>query len=265
MTYLVMETHRSYAVLLDETGEFVYAANLNYQVGDRVTDPILMNKNPVKYDSKVIPFSAKVGGFAAVMAVVAALLFIFIRGGQVDRDLPSTVATSIYVSVNPEVRMDLNENGEVVDISGLNADGRSLVLDLNEDLSRQDAIESVVLTSANLNYLQDGGHVRIGIDTDSAHFVQYSKEIDQSLTDLQEELTFTYEILDLRNPEPIEEDDDDQVTPVPAPEPEPEPEPIQEYDEDNDEDNEDDNDVDDDEEDDDGENDDGDDEDDDDD
>ena len=36
MTYLVMETHMAYAVLLDENGRFLKAANLRYQVGDTV-------------------------------------------------------------------------------------------------------------------------------------------------------------------------------------------------------------------------------------
>ena len=34
MNYLVMETHPAYAVLLDEEGRFLKAANLRYQVGD---------------------------------------------------------------------------------------------------------------------------------------------------------------------------------------------------------------------------------------
>ena len=36
MNYLVMETHAAYAVLLDERGRFVKAANRGYHAGDRV-------------------------------------------------------------------------------------------------------------------------------------------------------------------------------------------------------------------------------------
>ena len=32
MKYLVMECHLSYAILLDEEGRFLPAANLNYQI-----------------------------------------------------------------------------------------------------------------------------------------------------------------------------------------------------------------------------------------
>ena len=40
MTYLVMETHPAYAVVLDEAGRFIKVANRGYQPGDRVTDVI---------------------------------------------------------------------------------------------------------------------------------------------------------------------------------------------------------------------------------
>lgn len=37
MTYLVMECHPGYAVVLDQTGRFLKVANLNYQVGETVS------------------------------------------------------------------------------------------------------------------------------------------------------------------------------------------------------------------------------------
>ena len=35
MNYLVMEVHPAYAVVLDEEGRFLKAANLRYQVGEK--------------------------------------------------------------------------------------------------------------------------------------------------------------------------------------------------------------------------------------
>ena len=40
MKYLVMETHPAYAVVLDERGRFLKAANLHYQVGETVEDVV---------------------------------------------------------------------------------------------------------------------------------------------------------------------------------------------------------------------------------
>ena len=42
MNYLVMEVHPAYAVVLDEEGRFLKAANLHYQVGDTVHEIIAL-------------------------------------------------------------------------------------------------------------------------------------------------------------------------------------------------------------------------------
>lgn len=46
MKYLVMECHRGYAVVLDEEGRFLKAANLNYTVGQELTE--IITAPPVK-------------------------------------------------------------------------------------------------------------------------------------------------------------------------------------------------------------------------
>ena len=48
MSYLVMECHPGYAVLLDEEGRFLKAANLRYEIGQTVYDPVLMKDTPEK-------------------------------------------------------------------------------------------------------------------------------------------------------------------------------------------------------------------------
>ena len=59
MSYLVMETKRSYAVLLDQEGRFLKAANLHYQVGQTVTDPVLLREKSEK--GRLIPLFAGAG------------------------------------------------------------------------------------------------------------------------------------------------------------------------------------------------------------
>lgn len=49
MKYLVLECSNSYAVLLDEDGRFVKSANLGYEVGDTVRQPILMQDEPIEH------------------------------------------------------------------------------------------------------------------------------------------------------------------------------------------------------------------------
>ena len=54
MKYMVMECRPSYAILLDEEGCFKKAANLHYEVGQIVEDPVLMRDR-----------AAAPGGFSA--------------------------------------------------------------------------------------------------------------------------------------------------------------------------------------------------------
>ena len=44
MKYMVMECHTGYAVLLDEEGRFWKAADLHYEVGQTVENPVLMKQ-----------------------------------------------------------------------------------------------------------------------------------------------------------------------------------------------------------------------------
>ena len=46
MSYLVMECHPGYVILLDEEGRFLKAANLRYETGQTVYDPVLMKETP---------------------------------------------------------------------------------------------------------------------------------------------------------------------------------------------------------------------------
>ena len=72
MSYLVMECRRSYAVLLDQEGRFVKAANLRYEVGQTVFDPVLLEEPAPKL--KLLPWIG--GGAAGLAALAAALVFV---------------------------------------------------------------------------------------------------------------------------------------------------------------------------------------------
>ena len=42
MKYLVMENHESHSIVMDENGLFHRVANLGYEIGDTITEPIFM-------------------------------------------------------------------------------------------------------------------------------------------------------------------------------------------------------------------------------
>ena len=54
MKYVVMECHTAYAILMDEDSRFVKAANLNYEVGQTVENPVLMESFKQTKTAKLI-------------------------------------------------------------------------------------------------------------------------------------------------------------------------------------------------------------------
>ena len=65
MSYLVMECHPGYAVLLDEDGCFLKAANLRYEIGQTVYDPVLMKETPERRRHTVRWISSGIAAIAA--------------------------------------------------------------------------------------------------------------------------------------------------------------------------------------------------------
>ena len=211
MKYLVMETFTSYAVLLDEDGRFVKSANPGYEVGDTIKNPVLMRSEPLekrKVSTKLI------AGLTAIAAVIAIFFGInFYQNNYVPH-------SSILMAINPEVQMVLNKNGEVLEVTGSNIDGRSLV-DNYESSSTDKAVvaNELVDLAIQMGFLADGGRVSIGIDTpDQALFEEYGIELRQALDG---RVTIVIEISDV--------DGMNREDPEPEPEPEPEPTPAPTY------------------------------------
>ena len=76
MKYLVMETFNSYAVLLDEEGRFVKTSNLNYEIGNTVTTPVLMRDMPIDNVKGTGEMAARV---TTGILMIAAMVALFLR------------------------------------------------------------------------------------------------------------------------------------------------------------------------------------------
>lgn len=228
MNYLVMETFESYAVLLSDDGQFVKAANLNYEVGQTVTDPILMREFYEKEEQKVRKFTAKkVLTYTSTIAAAALLILFFIGIGSRYQEQQLTTESSIYLAINPEVRVDLNKKGEVVGIEGLNPDGLDLLDGYEVDSPDRIQVTQELLDRAmDMGYLEDGGHIHFSIDASTEAFKEYGVELRSTITEYMDgRLSVTIEITDYNNPPPVEPDPEPEPEPEPDPEPEPEPEP----------------------------------------
>lgn len=182
MKYIVMECYPSYCILLDENGRFVKAANLNYEPGQIVEYPVLMKdtrsagkrrrsglaaglaakgqKSALTAElSEKRRKSALTAGLAALTACI--LLFFGIMGYQSSFVPYSTV----LLSINPEIRMELNRRGQVLELTGLNNDGEQLVGDVEfKRKGKTEITEELVKRAVAMGFLSSGGYITFDIN-----------------------------------------------------------------------------------------------------
>src|SRR5690625_680624 len=218
MKYLVMETFSSYAVLLDEDGRFVKSANPGYEVGQTVINPVLMRDRPLEKKRRLS--NKWLAGIVAVAAMVA--LFFGVNFYQ-NNFVPHS---SILMAINPEVEMVLNRNGEVLEVTGTNEDGRSLIEDFETDSTEKTVVASELVDRAiEMGFLAEGGRVAIGIDTpDQVLFEEYGVELRRALDDRISIAIEITNVEEMNRQEEPEVEPEPETEPEPTPEPEPEPE-----------------------------------------
>ena len=116
MKYLVMETHPAYAVVLDEEGRFLKAANLQYRVGDTVQHIVELRQARPRAPALWKPLS----GLAAAAACLCLVFFGYYQPNY-------TAYGTLRIQINPDVEMTVSRTDRVLDLEGLNADGEDLI------------------------------------------------------------------------------------------------------------------------------------------
>lgn len=208
MSYLVMECHPGYAVLLDEEGRFLKAANLRYEVGQTVYDPVLMKETAERQRHTMRWISS---GIAAIAACF--LLFFGIHYYQKYLQPYS----SIYLTINPTVQMDLNRQGTVVRLTGINEDGKALLE--GYDSKGKDKVtvaDELIDRAIEMGFLSEGGQVSFSIDSpDDALFQEYGTELRTKVTEhLDGRITITIEITNHQDGQG-QESPESSLSPVP--------------------------------------------------
>ena len=193
MSYLVMECHPGYAVLLDEEGRFLKAANLRYEVGQTVYNPVLVNE-PQKKSSHIVRWMS-----SGIAAAAACFLLFFGFGYYQNYIQPYS---SIYLTINPEVKMDLNRQGTVVKLTGTNEDGKELLEGYHgRGKDKVTAAEELIDRAIDMGFLSAGGQVSFSIDApDDALFQEYGTELRAEINEhLDGRITITIEIVNYQN------------------------------------------------------------------
>ena len=194
MKYMVMECHTGYAILLDEEGRFWKAADLHYEVGQTVENPVLM-KQPQPSGRRRITRLV-----SSTVAAVAACLFLFFGFGYYQNYL--RIYSSIYLSINPEVQMDLNRYGNVVRLTGTNEDGAKLLEGYSgRGKDKLTVADELIDRAIEMGFLSEGGQVSFFIDSpEDALFQEYGTELRTEINEhLDGRITITIEIVNYQN------------------------------------------------------------------
>ena len=188
MRYMVMECHPGYAVVLDEKGDFLKVANLHYEEGQVVTKVVEMSV-PKSRNKKI---SIWICGLAAAFVCLVLTISSVLHVGQVK-------CASVYMTINPQVRIDVNKNDKVVGLDGINGDGEKLLEGYTFDgKSLELVLDELVDKAIVMGYLYEGKQISLVLDSDNDKWIEeHSTELDIQLNEhLRGRMAVTIEVID---------------------------------------------------------------------
>ena len=170
MKFMILECHPGYAVAIDENGRYVKIANLSYEVGQVVENPVFMKTFPAKASSLAKRISA---------LCVAAACFVFLYFTMIKTNF--IVAGQVNIKINPEVSMSVSSSGNVLKLAALNADGRLLIADYSYIGKKASTVSDELIQRAVLmNFLNEGGAVKITF-TDGTNITALVEDLEELL------------------------------------------------------------------------------------
>ena len=158
---MVVECRPGYAVVLDEEGNFLKVANRQYTVGQMVAEVIPMR----------IPASPQRRKWYYSLATVAACLVLVL-----GLTLPGMAApyASVYVKINPEVRIDVDKQDRVIGLEGVNQDGVDLIEGYTYHRKDLDLVaDELVDRAIDQGYLQAEGEITLRLDSADKTWVDH--------------------------------------------------------------------------------------------
>ncbi len=178
MKYLVMECHEGYAVLMDEESRFVNAANMHYEVGQVVTDPVLMDTD--KHSPSVSRrFIVRTIAAAACFAIVS------LAGMHFFMKAPEEPHTVVFVSAAADIRMELDSKGSVVSITSDTEEGKEIIRKFKEnhkvDDNRVDLASDILEFQIENGYISSGDTVEVLLPADSKKYDTYKQEFETEI------------------------------------------------------------------------------------
>ncbi len=167
MSYLVMECHQTYVVVLDQQGRFLKTANLGYEVGQELEDVIVLHA-----PRRVRPGWRK--QLSVFGALAACLCLIVLGSWQMLLNPQGTVR----MQINPDVMMWVNRLNYVVKLEGVNEDGRVLAEGVCTFGKKVDILSDELAERAvELGYLKERGTIILTVESDNEEWKTATQEL----------------------------------------------------------------------------------------
>lgn len=177
MKYLVMEIRPSYAILLDEEGRFVRAANLHYEPGQTVEHIVPMRTRAPRGKGVLVWLPGMLA--AACLVLMAAVLL----------RAPIAPYASVYLTINPQVRIDVDRKSMTRGLEGVNQDGQDLVEGYDWKGKHLDQVTDELIDRAvDMGYLAPGGAITIDLEAEDEDWAVQTNQALQ--THLEEYLQY---------------------------------------------------------------------------
>ena len=161
MKYLVMEVRPSYAILLDEEGRFLRAANLHYEPGQRVEHIVPMRTRAARGRGMLIWLPGALA--AACLVLMAAVLL----------RAPIAPYASVYLTINPQVRIDVDRRSVARGLEGVNPDGQALVEGYDwKGKQLNQVTDELIDRAVAMGYLAPGGSITIDLEAEDESWAE---------------------------------------------------------------------------------------------
>ena len=145
-----------------------------------------------------IPFARKKRkGLVFSLAVIALCIMAF--AGVIFFNEHMTYA-SVYLSINPTVRIDLNKKDQVINVEGVNTDGTAMIENYNWDKKEIKTVVDELLDRAiEMGYLVEGGTIKLTLDSSHSDWIQNHRDslnelVNRHLTGLSSDMNIQVEM-----------------------------------------------------------------------
>lgn len=178
MKYIVLQCYNGYAVLVDEHSRYVFAANKGYEVGQTVTNPVIMSDGDKK--------EKNIGAVIKCIAAAAACVGLLTIGGYSYYAQNLKTYSTITINSDAGISMEVNRTGKVIRLVSDTENGKDIIK--KSDVKGMDTVSAankIIKAEIENGYISDGETVDVVISGDSAVSADtFKTELETEMPDL---------------------------------------------------------------------------------